>query len=186
MATPNTNRKEKSIGNDLYNTPDNALQAALDAGVFDRFDFYYDPCNGLGAISDFLSSKAGKNVITSDLIDYGINDTIADFLTLESVPDNIDCIVFNPPFLLTKEFLDHALSLCDNVIMFNRATTLETIERSERHLSKEWTLDTFYSHSKRMSCTKGASREETANSVWYGWFFYSKKSRRENPIIKWI
>ncbi len=188
MASPNTARKEVTSSNDLYNTPIEALEAAWAAGIFDRFSDYHDPCNGLGEISNFLNSH-GRKCTTADIVDYGNNAMIQDFLSsgrsLSKWAFMADCIIFNPPFLLTEEFIDHALTLCDHVIMFNRATVLETKDRSRKHNEKEWPLKTFYSMANRVSCTKGVDRETTANSVWYGWYVYDK-NYKGNPEIKWL
>lgn len=185
MASPNTNRTSDTDVNDLYSTPRDALQAAWEEGVFDKYQVYYDPCDGLGDISDFLESK-GKKVYRGDLIKYpNRNSKLEDFLEIKTLDMHVDCIIFNPPFKMTEQFVDKALSLCDNLIMFNRATTLETRGRSEKHLRGEWPLETFWSFGNRVSCTKGVEREATANAVWYGWFKYSKDYRGE-PTIKWL
>lgn len=186
MASPNTGRKESKDSDDLYNTPLAALDAAWEEGIFDQYDVYYDPCDGLGAISDFLESK-GKKVYRGDLVDYDRNVDIGDFLDKTELPsEEIQCIVFNPPFKLSEEFIDKALALCGEVIMFNRATILETKSRSEKHSSGAWPLRNFWSFANRVSCTKGVNKEPTANSVWYGWFHYSFESNRLFPQIRWL
>jgi hypothetical protein len=183
MASPNTARKEVTSSNDLYNTPIEALEAAWAAGIFDQFLHYHDPCNGLGEIANFLNTH-GKKCTAADIIDYQNFALVEDFL-LTNTAHLASCLVFNPPFLLTEEFIDHALTLCDHVIMFNRATVLETKDRSRKHNEKEWPLKTFYSMANRVSCTKGVDREYTANSVWYGWYVYDK-NYKGNPEIKWL
>lgn len=187
MASPNTARKETVSSNDLYNTPIEALEAAWSDGVFKGHYNFLDPCDGLGVISDFLESK-GLTVTRSDIDPIGDKVWRQDFLQLK--PENspikkTDCLVFNPPFLLTEQFIDHALTLCDHIIMFNRATVLETKDRSKKHHGKDWPLKTFYSMANRVSCTKGVDRESTANSVWYGWFVYDK-NYIGSPEIKWL
>ena len=81
--------------------------------------------------------------------------------------------MFNPPFKLSEEFIDKALELCDDLIMFNRATILETKSRSRKHFDKSWPLKRFYSFANRVSCTEGVNREKASNSVWYGFFVYN-------------
>ena len=185
MTTANTKRKAPIDISDLFNTPLDALEAAYEAGMFDEFDVYYDPCNGLGKISDFLESK-GKTVYASDIEDYYVQvDYMGDFLELESIPEDIECIVFNPPFKLTQEFIDKALELCDNLIMFNRATVLETKDRSVKHKNKEWRLEKFWSFANRVSCTEGEEEKKTANAVWYGWFKYNN-NYIGFPTLDWL
>lgn len=184
MASSNTKRVASKSEDDLYNTPTEALEAAWNEGLFDPFEVYYDPCNGLGKISDFLISK-GKKVYTSDIVDYGCQDHVVDFLKVESIPEDVECIVFNPPFKLTEEFIDHAYYLLGNIIMFNRASVLETKSRSRKHYNGDWYLKDFYSFGNRVSCTKGAEEKPTANSVWYGWFVYTKYYI-DHPAIHWL
>jgi len=185
LTSVNTKRKASKSSNDLYNTPTEALESAYNECIFDKFNTYYDPCDGLGNISNFLKSK-GKKVICSDIEDYGKNHCIkADFLQVDRLPEGVECIVFNPPFKLTEEFIDKALSLCDNLIMFNRATVLETKSRSKKHKAGEWPLEWFYSFGNRVSCTEGVNADPTANSVWYGFYIYNKKYTGY-PKIDWL
>jgi hypothetical protein len=183
MTSPNTKRNEDKDSKDLYNTPIEALIAADDAGIFDKFSSYYDPCNGLGEISNFLKHQ-GSSVYTGDIFDYGDQNEVVNFFDVTTSPTQ-QCIVFNPPFKLTGQFIDHALSLCPNLIMFNRATVLETNDRSVKHAEKHWPLKEFYSFGNRVSCTKGVDRLPTANSVWYGWFVY-ECGYKGKPQMDWL
>lgn len=185
MATSNTKRNVEADKNGLYSTSKESLDAAYIAGLFENYDVFYDPCNGLGDISDYLESK-GKKVYRNDLLDYGTKYTsIGDFLEVESIPQDVECIIMNPPFKLTEEFVDKALSLCDNLVMFNRATVLETASRSKKHNHGQWPLKEFHSFANRVSCTQGVDRDKTNNAVWYGWFVYDKKYLG-NPEIHWL
>lgn len=184
MASPNTKTNKDTENNHLYNTPIEALEAAWAEGIFERFDVYYDPCNGLGKISDFLKSK-GKNVHTSDLVDYGNADFVQDFLKVVRAPRGTQCIVHNPPFKLTEEFVDHSLILCDDLIMFNRATVMETNSRSRKHKDGIWPLKEFYSFGNRVSCTEGVEEKKTANAVWYSWYVYDRYYNGK-PTVDWL
>jgi hypothetical protein len=193
MASSNTKRKDKSeiSENELYNTPLIALESFYTQfpEVFDQYDTYYDPCSGLGAISSFLKGL-GKTVVTGDLIDYGYQDSVGDFLAISKLPKSLSsvssCIVMNPPFTLTKEFVDHSLKLCDNVLMFNRMVTIESKYRANKFKSGEWDLDTMYQFGFRVSCTKGVDMEPTANSVAYSWFDIKRFKGTEGARLKWI
>lgn len=190
MASTNTKKNNITADNHLYNTPLDALEAAYQAGIFDNFKHYYDPCNGLGKISNFLKSK-GNKCATSDLVDYGWaskkQDRVIDFLdiTKETLPRGVECLVFNPTFKLTEEFIDHALSLCDNLIMFNRATVLETKSRSRKHKEGMWKLKEVYSFANRVSCTEGVDEKVTANAVWYSWMVYDQQYKGK-PTLDWL
>lgn len=198
MASPNTKKNKNTEVNDLYNTPIEALEGFYKSfpEVFDSYDVYFDPCNGLGKISSFLKKNMCK-VYTSDLIDYcdsgEISDYTQDFLELEELPDGTECIIFNPPFTLTKEFVDHAVHLmnksgtCQAILMFNRASTLFSKERGKRFNNQDWPLFMAYLFSYRVSCTKGVDEEPTANSVDYAWFEFIKNPARDyQPKVGWI
>ncbi len=195
MASPNTKRDVSKGGDDLYITPPVALESFYEQyrSVIDQFQVFLDPCDGLGSISDFLESK-GKKVYRYDLIDYrGKLDKEVDFLTLESIPEDVECIIFNPPFKLTKEFIDKALSLHSNLLMFNRMTTIETNTRAKKLDSKEWDLKNMFQFGFRVSCPKGVLNEQgevvlepTANSVAYSWFEFDQNNPFSTTRLLWI
>ena len=96
MADPSVKTKKKSEKepNNLYNTPSEALEAVESQyGLLGYYDSYYDPCNGLGKISEYLKDL-GKEVITGDLVDYSQYgseaDYIEDFLKVEVFEKLID------------------------------------------------------------------------------------------------
>lgn len=194
MATANTKRNKNTEANQLYNTPEIGLTSFYNQfpEVFDSYSLYFDPCNGLGKISNYLKNL-GKDVITSDLIDYGDQDFVANFLELEELPSGVDCIIFNPPFTLTKEFIDHAYYLANKaynkpaILMFNRLTTLESKARSKKFKSGEWNLSYCYVFGFRVSCTEGVEEKATANSVSYAWYeFETGANYSITPALEWI
>lgn len=189
MASPNTkrNRKEDIEENELYSTPLIALESFYKQypEEFDKHDVYLDPCDGLGHISDFLES-IGKKVYRWDIEDYrGAITQQSDFLLADEIPEDVDCIIMNPPFTMTEDFVDKALSLCPNLIMFNRMTTIETNSRSKKLKSGEWPLKDFYQFGFRVSCPKGVELEPTANSVAYAWLSFDRYCKHK-PFMNWI
>lgn len=193
MSSPNTKRNVNMEGDDLYITPHIALESFYSQykHVINKFDVFLDPCDGLGAISDWLESK-GKKVYRYDLKDYrGKVDKEVDFLSLETIPEDVECIIFNPPFKMTEEFADKALSLCPNLIMFNRMTTIESNSRAAKFASGEWPLKNMYQFGFRVSCDKGEVVDDeiiispTANSVAYS-FFEFDASIDATPRLHWI
>lgn len=185
MATANTKRNKDADANDLYQTNPKAVHLAVKAGVFRGVRTAYDPCNGLGAISNVLES-IGIKTQTSDLIDYGIGDTVTDFLGAEiGNKNNVDAIVFNPPYKLTSEFIDRALEINDKVIMFNRVTFLETEKRAIK-LQKDWGLTDIYLHASRVGCKKGLEEERYANAVFYGWYILEPSKYAGVTNAHWI
>ena len=189
MSSPNTKRNpDKEIeANELYSTPTIALETFYKQypEVFDKFNVFYDPCDGMGQISDYLES-IGKKVYRGDIVDYkGKLDFKGSFLEAKAMPEDVDCIVFNPPFTMTEEFVDNALELCPNLVMFNRLTTIESISRSDKLASGKWPMDCFYVFGFRVSCPKGINFEPTANSVCYSWSTFNRYNR-DGCRLKWI
>lgn len=191
MASANSKRVAKKEGVDLYNTPIEALEGIQgEYQAFNNWDTYYDPCSGLGKISEYLKNL-GKKVYTSDIVDYGHQDNIEDFLKIEFIPEDVECIVFNPPFLLTKEFVDHAVQLCNkskncnSILMFNRLNTLESKYRASKFKSNEWPLIYCYVFGYRVSCTEGVEEKPTANSTAYAWFEFNTRHEM-TPELLWI
>lgn len=198
MASSNTKRDVDKEGDDLYITPLIALDSFYDqySEWVEQFDVFLDPCDGLGAISDWLESK-GKKVYRWDLKDYrGKLDEQKDFLSVDEIPEDVQCIIFNPPFKLTKEFVDKALQLCPNLLMFNRLTTIESNTRANKFHSGEWPLKDMFQFGFRVSCPKGEYDERgdmvitpSANSVAYSWFHLSNESdgnMKKLPRLHWI
>ena len=117
MASVNTVRKNNDSPNDLYKTEPLATHSAILSGVFDGINSVWDCCDGLGGISNVLEEN-GILTYRSDIEDYGDRGIqIADFLSLDEPLYDADCIVMNPPFKLTSEFMDKACQLSNKVIM---------------------------------------------------------------------
>lgn len=189
MASANSkrNKKEEIEKNELYSTPHNAVEEFYQQypEVFDKHKVFYDPCDGLGHISDFLES-IGKKVYRRDIVDYRNKlDYKGSFLGCDSIPDDVDCIVMNPPFTMTEAFVDKALSLCPNLVMFNRMTTIESKSRSNKFHSGKWKLSNYYQFAFRVSCPKGVELEPSANSVAYGWLEFDNYCTHK-PYLNWI
>ena len=192
MASANTKKNDKETieENELYNTPLIALDSFYEQypEVIDQYATFYDPASGIGSITEWLKLK-DKHVISSDIVDYGYQDFIGDFLT-SNAEDNLfrylDCIIINPPFTLTAEFIDKALEYNCDILMFNRMTTIESRKRAEKFHSKEWNLECMYQFAFRVSCSKGVERQVTANSVAYSWYKISSKPSSKSTKLKWI
>jgi hypothetical protein len=186
MATINTVRKNSDEANDLYRTEPLATEAAVMHGVFSNINTAWDCCDGLGGISGVLE-RHGISVGKSDIVNYGRrNVVVQDFLELQEPLFNTDCIVMNPPFKLTAEFLDKACNLSDKVIMFNRVSFLETVQRANKIKSGQWPLTDVYFHAYRVGCAKGMYETRYANAVFYAWFLFDKHRFTGKPVMHWI
>lgn len=195
MASPNTRRNSDADDNDLYTTPMEALDKLWENAprILLNAKTISDPAFGLGDITRFFQSK-GKTTIGNDLYNYGDdfsqwNDTTCYSDFLDTNKDNNvfegSVMVMNPPFTLTSEFLDKGLEVCDNILMFNRLTTIETLKRAAKFKSKEWPLRKMFVFSGRVSCPKGVNYDKTANATAFCWFWLDKGYEGE-PTITWI
>lgn len=193
MATANTKRNPDADVNNLYNTLTDAVVSANAAGVFEGLKPFWDPCNGLGRLSKCLESETGvKCAKTSDKHDYGLGDETIDFIDTDDlgvdtmVPGvDFDHIVFNPPFTLTSDFLDQALTLTDKVYMFNRVSFLETEGRARKLDGRDWPLKKVWFFAYRTGCSKGVKEEAQPKAVMYAWYEFDKNYTGE-PMLGWI
>lgn len=194
MATANTKRNKDAHRNDLYTTSKESLQLLWDNAphVLKRATTVVDNSFGLGDITRFFKDK-GKQVYGMDLVNYGDDYAIhLDGVTygnfLEMEPRKFDLnhvMVFNPPFTLTYEFINQSLLWCDNLFIFNRLNTLESIKRANKFKSKEWPLKKVYVFGKRVSCPKGEDYEQSPNATAYCWLEFQTGYEGE-PTICWI
>ena len=113
--------------NDCYETPLIALEKLVQHVTLPRH--IYEPACGPGAIVNFLRNQ-GHSVYASDLVEYeGIQaDWNVDFLATTEAP--FDCIVTNPPYNLATPFVEHALKMCNRVIMLLRLSFIESESRT--------------------------------------------------------
>jgi hypothetical protein len=107
-------------GNDLYETPPEAVHALL--AHEDLPQRIWEPACGPGSIVRVLAAL-GHSVYATDLVTYGSRwqqPGSIDFLMETRDWGNTDAIVTNPPFKLAARFAEHALSLCPRVYLLLR------------------------------------------------------------------
>lgn len=174
--------KEARQAEDFYATEPTAVYELLEREKFR--DTVLEPCVGMGHIAHVLTD-CGYNVIAQDVVDRGYpNTTIKDFLTQEC---NLCDIVTNPPYVLAKEFVEHALDISPKgtkVAMFLKLTFLESISRKE--LFERYPIKTLWVCSQRRNCAKNGDFEKYPSSaVAYGWYVW-EKGYKGDSVIKWI
>lgn len=120
----------KDRKDDLYETPPEATRALMSNHDLPRT--VWCPECGPGAMVRILRG-GGITVHASDLVDYGCPDSQSgvDFLMEQNAPAGCDCIVMNPPYKLSDQFVRHGLRLCSTVVMLNRLSYLEGAKRSD-------------------------------------------------------
>ena len=167
---------------DYYATEPKAVQELLAVESFS--DTILEPCVGGGHIAEVLKQN-GHKVIAQDIIDRGYPETqIKDFLIQQ---ENKYDIISNPPYVMAREFCEHALDISPEgvkVAMFLKLTFLESQER--KTFFQKYPIKYLYVFSQRMNCAKNGEFEKySSNAVAYGWFVWVKGFKGE-PIIRWI
>jgi hypothetical protein len=121
--------KHKDRGNDLYETPPEAVAALLQVENIPKT--VWECACGPGSIVGELRAH-GHNVIATDLIDYGLPGAMSgqDFLVARNMPDGAECIVTNPPFKYANEFVAKARVLAPMTVMLLRLGFFESVKRT--------------------------------------------------------
>jgi hypothetical protein len=131
LTTGNAKAALSARGDDLYESPPEAVRALLEVETFTGA--VWEPACGPGAIVRVLRD-AGHRVYATDLVDYGLEDSECgvDFLMERQAPGfYIGAIVTNPPFKLANEFVAHALQMgIPKVAMLLRLGFIESERRS--------------------------------------------------------
>ena len=195
----NHRTKEDDVAeNDLYCTHPESMQLFFEKCAERNFILQkkiYEPCCGLGSISDELI-KQGYDVLSTDLIDRGYGEGNIDFLKLTKETlrsewkDYMKCIVTNPPYKLATDFVRHSLDLAEDgvkVAMFLKIQFLEGKERKK--LFTEYPPKTIYVSSSRLLCAKNGEFEKMkaggGSAVAYAWYVWVK-GYKGDTVVKWI
>lgn len=116
-------------GNDLYETPNVAVEALMRVERLPQT--IWEPAAGRGAIVRVLRD-AGHTIIASDLVDYGFPlDFVGDFLLQTEMPPGTELILTNSAFSIINKFVTHALDLCPRVIVLARLPFLHSTRRTQ-------------------------------------------------------
>jgi len=191
----NHRTKEEDVAeNDLYCTHPESIQLFFKKCIERNFilpEKIYEPCCGLGSISDELI-KQGHDVLSTDLIDRGYGEGNIDFLKLtkETIrpewKDYMKCIFTNPPYKYAQECVEKALELLDDdgiCIMFLKTTFLETKGRLK--LFKNHKLKYVWQYVNRQGCGKNTKVFKNGGAAAYAMFIWDK-SYNGLPEIDWI
>ena len=143
--------------------------------------------------------KSGRKVIGFDIVNRFSQHPGFEFRNenwLDFNPDkllNAD-IIFNPPYKLAQEFVEHSINLVEEgrkVCAFLKLQFLEGKKRKE--LFEKYPPKIVYVSSSRILCAKNADftgmREAGGSAVAYAWFIWEKQNvYKEDYItqIKWF
>lgn len=194
MAIASMNRSTKDDKVNLYTTPEWATQALIDTGELDDCNNFWEPCCGMGHISNVIIENIekrwtpGKTIASTDLYEHGYEFGVSgiDFFTANDTGS--DCVITNPPFDRAGThfaMIKHALSMphVKKVAMFMPMQFLETPDRAK------WLQDTqclvrVWSFADRVKClTKGdesLSKDNTAKH--FAWFIFERHHNNDAAI----
>ena len=143
--------------------------------------------------------KSGRKVIGFDIVNRFSQHPGFEFRNenwLEFNPNkliNAD-VIFNPPYKLAQEFVEHSINLVEEgrkVCAFLKLQFLEGKKRKE--LFEKYPPKIVYVSSSRILCAKNADftgmREAGGSAVAYAWFIWEKQNvYKEDYItqIKWF
>jgi hypothetical protein len=171
-------------GDDLYETPCQATVALLRAEKLPRV--IWEPAAGHNAIVDVLR-KAGHFVIASDLIDYGYDEYVWDFLDQYMAPTGTEAIITNPPFREAEAFVKRALDLCPRVVMLLRLAFLESERRTSLLENAGLARVHVFRNRLPMMHRAGWKGPKASSSVAFAWFVWDRRHKGPTTIsrISW-
>lgn len=146
----------------------------------------WDPACGFGTIPK-ACGRRGITCIATDLIDRGYSSRRLDFLTAGAMP--IDNIITNPPYKLTREFIDRALSLTRRKVAV--IVPLKFLASNTRFplFTSEWPVSRIWVMSSRPSMLPGAAllagQQAKGGAVDFCWIVFDHAHEGE-PLIGWL
>lgn len=166
--------------NDWYQDQPPATEALLRAERFSGVS--WDPACGVGTIPRAMTA-AGLSCMGTDIVDRDagadvLGFDVMDFLDERPFPTNIDNIVCNPPFNLTRAFADKALATATHKVAFLLPLTF--LEGAARARWLETTpLARVHVFSWRISMPPGdllaaGKVKPTGGKKAFAWFVWSK------------
>lgn len=162
---------------DFYPTPPEVTIALMNFLNLEKSNVWECAC-GDGAMSKVLQSY-GHNVFSSDIdTHYGLSNT--NFL--ETRKEHCDWIITNPPFNLSQAFIEHALSMADNVAMLVKSQywhAKKRVELFEKH-KPSWVLPLTW-RPDFLGGEKGGS--PTMEVIWTVWMKNNTNAQYQ-PLLK--
>lgn len=174
-------------GNDLYETPPEAVYALLDAE--DVPMNVWEPACGPGSIARVLRAS-GRYVFASDLVDYKSEDqdlSDVDFLRTPAAPLVTEAIVTNPPYKLAGEFVSHALHIAPKVYMLLRLAFLESEKRRPILDGGQLARVLPFRNRLPMMHRDGWDGNKSSSAVAFAWFVWDRNHSGDATIkrISW-
>lgn len=166
---------------DYYTTPKLAVEELLKLEKFSPI--IWEPACGELAISNILE-EFGYKVRSSDIIDRA-NNEVLDFLSTEEKWEHD--IITNPPFSMSTEFVEKALSIMEEgskLAFFLRIQFLESVKR--RKLFEVSPPKRIWVASRNLRCAKnGDWKNASGNASTYIWAIW-EKGFKGKPELGWF
>ena len=170
---------------DYYATDPNALTSLLRMKELPKV--VYECACGAGHLAEVLG-KHGHSVVATDLVSRGYGVGGVDFLKVEKLPENCNCILTNPPYKFTMEFIEHSLELLPEggeAIFLLNVNALSGKARYERFY-KHGVLKEVFVFPRRIQCAKnGDFASQNGSAVNYAWFVF-RKGYLGKTHVRWI
>lgn len=145
-----------------------------------------EPACGEGHLSRRLE-ELGHVVYSSDIIDRGFGER-RDFFEMDSLPPDCHCILTNPPYSRSADFVLHALDLLPKggvCYMFLKITFLEGSARYNS-IFKDNPPMCMYQFISRVPCApNGDFLAIKSSAVSYAWFMWMKGFKGPT-MVQWI
>ena len=170
---------------DYYATDPNALTSLLRMKELPKV--VYECACGAGHLAEVLV-KHGHSVVATDLMSRGYGVGGVDFLKVEKLPEDCNCILTNPPYKFTMEFIEHSLELLPEggeAIFLLNVNALSGKARYERFY-KHGVLKEVFVFPRRIQCAKnGDFASQNGSAVNYAWFVF-RKGYLGKTHVRWI
>ena len=170
---------------DYYATDPNALTSLLRMKELPKV--VYECACGAGHLAEVLL-KHGHSVVATDLVSRGYGVGGVDFLKVEKLPEDCNCILTNPPYKFTMEFIEHSLELLPEggeAIFLLNVNALSGKARYERFY-KHGVLKEVFVFPRRIQCAKnGDFASQNGSAVNYAWFVF-RKGYLGKTHVRWI
>ena len=170
---------------DYYATDPNALSSFLHMKQLPKV--VYECACGAGHLAEVLVEH-GHRVVATDLVPRGYGVGGVDFLKVEKLPKDCSCILTNPPYKFTMEFIEHSLDLLPEggeAIFLLNVNALSGKARYERFY-KRGVLKEVFVFPRRVQCAKnGDFASQNGSAVNYAWFVF-RKGHLGKTHLHWI
>jgi hypothetical protein len=170
---------------DAYMTDRRVLRALINIERDHLPKTLLDPCAGTGNwLLEFRD--AGYTMHARDIYDYGFPGTvIGDYLKAVPWP-GVEGICTNPPFFLSKEFLEKALSEVGYVVFLQRTNWLESTKRlpmfKAHPPARVWIssrrLPTMHRH--------GWTGKQAASNICFAFYVWDAKADKGVTRLMWF